>query len=90
MPIVDRNLIKDAIIEVKLSSPKTTDTQVKLTISGEVVSADYNATYQYSTDDGITWSNVVGDQITITGDANIIRSVLIKINVIDDETYECR
>jgi len=90
VPIVDRNLIKDAIIEVKLSSPKTTDTQVKLTISGEVVSADYNATYQYSTDDGITWSNVVGDQITITGDANIIRSVLIKINVIDDETYECR
>ncbi len=79
----------DAIFEVGLSSVKATNTIVDLSIAGDaVVVDDYDAAYQYSTDDGTTWINVVGDQITIQGDAAAITSVLVKITTIDDGTAE--
>ena len=79
----------DAIFEVGLSSVKATNTIVDLSIAGDaVVVDDYDVAYQYSTDDGTTWINVVGDQITIQGDAAAITSVLVKITTIDDGTAE--
>jgi hypothetical protein len=78
----------DAVFEVGLSSIKTTDTVVDLSIGGSAVAADYNAVYQYSTDDGTTWADVAGDQITIPGNAAVIASVLVKITTVDDAVAE--
>jgi hypothetical protein len=77
-----------AIFEVGLSSVKIDDTVVNLSLGGEAVAADYNAVYECSTDDGTTWANVVGNQITILGDANANNSVLVRVTTIDDGTPE--
>ncbi|NQY26619.1 MAG: cadherin-like domain-containing protein [Piscirickettsiaceae bacterium] len=83
----------DAIFEVGLSRDKATSTDVQLSLGGEVSSADYNqASYSYSIDDGTTWvmvnADVNGAIITISADANVARSVLVKINTLTDAIIE--
>lgn len=82
------NYVKEgnnAIFEVSLTNTKSTTTAINLALSGDAVSgSDYNATYQYSTDEGSTWTNVSGNSVTLPANTSTTPSVLIKVVTIDD------